>query len=262
MPRIRSIKPELATSRKLAGIPIEARYTLVLLVTQADDEGFVYAEPRQLLGHLYPHDDTVTADALEAWILALVRTKSIALRWTVDGARVVQILGWLEHQVVKNPGKPKISPTLLPLSGGSTEILRRLSVESGGAEVVGSEVVGSEVGDSEDGVAATSLVDCFAAHDHRTAYLGYRKAHRFPDAFDATLRSLVQPMTGGEALPWARLGAALVEMRGASADFSPNAVRGFARRIGEAPKGTNGKRERSPQERAEQDAKFNRGEMF
>ena len=114
MPRIRSIKPELATSRKLAQASREARYTFVLLITQADDEGFVYAEPRQLLGALYPHDADVTPTLLETWLADLVACGSVHLRETKDGARVAEIVGWREHQFVKNPGKPKLSPTLLP----------------------------------------------------------------------------------------------------------------------------------------------------
>lgn len=239
MARIRSIKPELATSRKLARAPIEARYTLVLLITQADDEGFVFAEPRQLLGALYPHDESVTPDALESWIMALVKCQSIVLRWTSEGARVIQLLGWAEHQAVKNPGKPKISPLLLPLSVDSTETRQKTSI----AEVVLSEVGGSEVGRGKTEVSEASpsadLSENFPDPEHRSAYLAYRRSHRMPDGLDATLRSLHAPMTGGAPLSWPAIGAALVHMRGVAAAFSPNAVAGFARNLnGSSPNGT------------------------
>jgi hypothetical protein len=255
MARIRSIKPELPSSRKMAGAPIPARYTFILLISQADDEGFVRAEPRQLLGNLYPHDESVTPDDLERWILDLVRVKSIRLRWTTDGARVIQVLGWEEHQVIKNPGKPKISPTLLPVSENSTEEIRQVSVESGGAEVRrfgGSEVGGSEGGESEDGAAgatspATSsvvrlvalgdgLAHEFADETHRAAYVAYRKTHRMPDGMDAVLRTANHGGMGTHApLAWEVMGAALVAMRALQVDFSQNALHGFARRVGEAP---------------------------
>lgn len=80
-----------------------------------------------------------------------------------------------------------------------------------------------------DGLAA-----CFAVPAHRDAYLAYRRAHRMPDGMDASLTALNAGMHG-PAVPWEALGAALVDMRGASADFSPKAVAGFARRVGESP---------------------------
>ena len=171
MARIRSLKPELPSSRKLAAAPIEARYTFILLISQADDEGFVRAEPRQLLGALYPHDEAVTPDDLEAWILALTRVNSIRLRWTGDGARVIQVLGWTEHQSIKQAGKPKISPTLLPFSADSSEKIRRVIPEFPTsdpqklyAEVVVVGGTSSDIrifGGSEDGAAdaAAELVE-------------------------------------------------------------------------------------------------------
>lgn len=82
----------------------------------------------------------------------------------------------------------------------------------------------------------------FADPAHADAYDAYRRSHRMPDGFDATLRAVHEPPTGGAGYPWAVIGAALVEMRGASADFSPAALRGFCRRLvqGEAPARANG----------------------
>lgn len=227
MARIRSIKPELPSKKKLAQVSISARYTLVLLITQADDEGFVLAEPRQLQGALYPHDEDVTPAQLEGWIRELVGINSIVVRQTVDGARVLQIIGWQEHQAVKNPGKPKISPTLLPLNGDSTESGRRVSV----AEV--RRFGGSEGGESDtrqSELAAASPVavyERFASDEHSAAYLAYRKSHSMPDGLDAALRSCHAPITGGTGYDWAIIGQALVEMRGASVPFSARALRRF-----------------------------------
>jgi hypothetical protein len=229
--RIRSIKPELPSSKKLARASIEARYTLVLLITQADDEGFVLAEPRQLLGALYPHDDQVSSADLQRWIDELVAVNSLVVRETTEGARVLQLVGWHEHQAVKNPGKPKISPTLRPLSVESTETHPKTS----GAEVRrfgGSEDGYSEVG---DGRVEAGIGGVFVDEGQKAAYLAYRKAHRMPDGFDATLRSLHNPETGGVGYEWQVIGRALVEMRGASADFSAAIARGFCRRLLQAP---------------------------
>ena len=71
----------------------------------------------------------------------------------------------------------------------------------------------------------------------REAYLAYRRAHRMPDGLDATLRAAHQPPTGGAGYDWPVIGAALVEMRGASVDFNAAALRGFCRKLvsGDAP---------------------------
>lgn len=75
------------------------------------------------------------------------------------------------------------------------------------------------------------LVHCFDDPAHIAAYLAYRRSHRMPDGLDAALKRLNAPLVGGAPLPWPLIGAALVEMRGASADFTPAAVGGFARRL-------------------------------
>ncbi len=227
MPRIRSIKPELPSSKKLARVSRDARYTLMLLVTQADDEGFVLAESRQLLGALYPHDEDVTPELLNHWIDELASINSVAIRETTEGARVLQLVGWHEHQMVKHPGKPKISPRLLPVSPDSPASEWRNVV----AEV-------RKFGDSEEGysdvvVGAVSggCAERFEDAAHRAAYDAYRRKHRMPDGFDATLVSVHEPPSGGEAFAWPIIGQSLVEMRGASADFSAAALRAFCRRL-------------------------------
>jgi hypothetical protein len=60
MARIRSLKPELADDAKLAGVSISARYSFVLLISKADDDGLIPGAHRQLLGLLYPHNEDVT----------------------------------------------------------------------------------------------------------------------------------------------------------------------------------------------------------
>lgn len=82
----------------------------------------------------------------------------------------------------------------------------------------------------------------FADTEHALAYEAYRRSHRMPDGFDAALKQVAEPMTGGEAFGWPVIGQALVEMRGASADFTPAALRGFCRRIAHGGPGTANRR--------------------
>lgn len=125
----------------------------------------------------------------------------------------------------------------------STERLHGLHVDgvdgiaSASAVVVGSGSKAVELQNEESSQNDTLEGDAgrFVDPTHRAAYLGYRRTHKYPDAFDAIVRSAHQPISGGVAYSWEHLGAALLAMRGVQADFSQNALRGFARRAAEAP---------------------------
>jgi hypothetical protein len=92
----------------------------------------------------------------------------------------------------------------------------------------------------EEAAAPADLSEHFTDQAHRNAYHAYRRAHRMPDGLDAALRSLASGMHGA-AVPWDRIGAALLDMRAGSVDFSARAVAGFARKVGAPPHGgTNG----------------------
>lgn len=145
MARIRSIKPELPADKGLAGLPIEIRYTFVLLISQSDDYGLIEAKPRQLLGSLYPHDDGISEPMLLGWIRVLVENEKLRWRQTKDGAPVLEIVNWTRHQSVKNPGKPILLNKLRKFDGNppaslttssvdSTPILRNEKGDLGGAE--------------------------------------------------------------------------------------------------------------------------------
>lgn len=242
MARIRSIKPELATKKKLASISREARYTFVLLLTQADDEGFLLAEPRQLLGTLYPHDDDVTPERLDGWLGELVAIGSIVFRLTLDGSRVVQVVGWHEHQRVKNPAKSKIEPTLTPVLRSSSveppedvgtvsplEVGSRKGEVGSRKEEVGS--AGDDLGgDGGEGLGSVAVpTDWPPASDHRGAALrGAIRAARNPVSLLAELRAVHSGMHGPPA-DWLTIGQAVHEMQVAGAAMSSRALRAFVR---------------------------------
>jgi hypothetical protein len=115
MARIRSLKPETPADKGLAAHPIEARYTFFLIIARADDYGLMLAEPRQLLGELYPHDEEITAGRLMCWVEMLVQGGHLRWRLTRDGARVLEVVNWEEHQKVKSPGQPLLQKRLIAL---------------------------------------------------------------------------------------------------------------------------------------------------
>ena len=120
MARIRSIKPEFPSDEKLSMVSRDARLTFVLLMTQADDEGLILASPRQLLGLLYPFDESVTPALLRTWIDELVAADArVRWRMTTGGAPVLELPNWKKHQKIDKPTPSKIRPLLAPLAASS-----------------------------------------------------------------------------------------------------------------------------------------------
>jgi hypothetical protein len=116
MARIRSIKPEMADDAKLASVSREARYTFVLLISKADDDGLVSGAHRQLLGLLYPHDDDVTVPMVLGWLEELVSIGAVLWRATRDGVPVVELANWAKHQRIDNKGRNTLRGMLQELS--------------------------------------------------------------------------------------------------------------------------------------------------
>lgn len=116
MARIRTVKPEMPQDVKLASCSRDARYTFVLLITQADDEGLIPGAPRQLLGLLYPHDEDVASSLLIEWVEELVGIGAVRWRATLDGAPVLELSNWSKHQRVDNKGRSQLAGFLAPLA--------------------------------------------------------------------------------------------------------------------------------------------------
>jgi hypothetical protein len=250
MARIRSIKPDMVQDVKLSSVSDGAERTFWRLVSQSDDAGLQIGTPRALLGSLYPERPSVTESDLEGWLGELVAIGSVALRETTDGVRVVQLVKWHRHQVIKKPTPSRILPRLRDLSGkvpppsgnptGKSVVevgSRKLEVggtssEGGGGSAPVAQLPAAP-SSSDHPAGDPGLIDRFPDDAARDAYLAYYRGHRYPDGFDASLRRFNKPITGGQSVDWPIIGAALVEMRGAGASFTPAALAGFVRKLGD-----------------------------
>lgn len=254
MARIRAIKPDIPQDVKLSGVSDGAERTFYRLISQSDDEGLQPGSARQLLGALYPHRLSVTERDIDGWLAELEAIGTVAIRLTTDGVRVVQLVNWHRHQVIKHKTASRLLPRLAelveknPTSSAISRGNSALEVGSRKKEVgdTSSEEGGEAAGACEAAPAAAPVVlvsaigdglaDSFARPDHRAAYLGYRRTHRMPDALDAVLAAAHAGNTGSHPpRDWPVLGAALLAMRAVQAEFSQNALHGFARRVGETP---------------------------
>jgi hypothetical protein len=106
MARIRSIKPEFFRSVTISTLTFGARLTFEGLWCYADDDGRYRYEPGLLKGDVWPLDGQVTADQVASWADELLGA-SLLCEYEAGGRRYLHITNWQEHQVIKNPSKPK-----------------------------------------------------------------------------------------------------------------------------------------------------------
>ena len=233
MPRIRTIKPEICSDEKLASVSRESRLTFVLSITQADDDGLLAGNTRQLLAALYPLDDGVTPSMVELWRRELVQAGLWTQRYTLQGSSVVQITNWDRHQRIDKKGKSIILPTLAEHSRESRESVASVSRSDPHTPVPTTPVPttvdrGAKKKDAAPSIAYHArLTDDFANPDHQAAYL---RAATGP-AFDGVLRSLHDPITGGRGVPWDIIGQALLECEANAVKPTVGAIRSYVRRL-------------------------------
>ncbi len=245
MARIRSIHPDFPSDKKLAGVSRDARLTYALTWCIADDAGLFRANPRQLLGQLYPYDVDVTEAQLEAWLVALVGLGVIRWHSTKDGARVGQLVNWPKRQKIDKPSKSFLQAEIVPLAEGSCQ---------------SSTIAASDTRGLRDGLAGHSAHGVFepgalslesgalslepraalrarlpvAAHD---ALDGYLRGAPYPDAVVQTILA-EGPDTGTNGAAgktWEVIGQALIDLRGAGKPFTPALLRAFVRKLLEVP---------------------------
>lgn len=70
----------------------------------------------------------------------------------------------------------------------------------------------------------------FGHEAQQAAYDGYRRASRLPAAFDASLKTLLEPISGGKPCTIEQLGAALLELAGNGEAFNLSRLRGYLRK--------------------------------
>lgn len=117
MARIRSIKPDAFKSDTLSQIPRGVRWTFAGLWTYFDDEGRGRDNLRLIKAELYPQDDHVTVDDIEADLKQLEEIGSVC-RYEVAGKDYLHAPAWKDHQSINRKSEAKHPPCPVHDSAG------------------------------------------------------------------------------------------------------------------------------------------------
>lgn len=136
-PRIRTIKPEALQHRKVGKLTDQQFRLWIGLITQADDDGRLVADPDQLRVLAFGYFPRVTVAAVQAAVQALAEVGLIRL-YTVAGVRYADLPSWRDHQRINRP-----TPSRLPAYEDSVGVHGGFS-EPPVRPHAGSEGIGSE----------------------------------------------------------------------------------------------------------------------
>jgi hypothetical protein len=110
LPRIRTVKPEAPQHRKVGRLSDRAFRLWVTMLTQADDEGRLVADPGQLRIQAWGyHDEVSEKDAAAA--LEEIATSGLVHHYTVADVPYVWFPSWADHQRIH---KNHFTPSKLP----------------------------------------------------------------------------------------------------------------------------------------------------
>ncbi len=106
MARKRMIDPEFWTNEGLMGLSYQERLFFLGLICNADDEGFVKANPLFLKAVIFPYDQITPEEMCEMRSRVLDAFDTLNF-YEEDGKEYIQIQSWLKFQKLKRPVQSK-----------------------------------------------------------------------------------------------------------------------------------------------------------
>lgn len=180
MARIRTIKPAFFRSRSLAKVSRDARLTFQGLWCEADDAGNGVADPRILVGAIWPLDDDVGWEQVRDHLSELAATGHIRL-YQSDGDDYYSIVKFEEHQAAayrrgdaQYPPPPDTPPD--QGSRGAVQPARGDVQAAPDGVLEGNGREGNMEGNGKDTVAGLALVPSGAADPVRAVFDAWRES--------------------------------------------------------------------------------------
>lgn len=107
MARIRTLKPEHRSHRKVGRLPDSAYRLWVSMILEADDHGRLVCDTAQLRAVTWPYYHKITVQHVEALLGCLVETRLVRC-YEVDGVRYADFPSWTDHQRIAHPTESKL----------------------------------------------------------------------------------------------------------------------------------------------------------
>ena len=145
MARIRTIKPEFWVDDVMVELPFEARLLFIGLWNFVDDEGYIEDKPKRIKMQIFPADDVLIEDSLNA-----LCDSGRLHAFDSDQGPLLQVANWDRHQKINRP-----TPTRFT---GITRKDRRDSVRTHGAVTERSRGKGKERKGKEETTSLMSEV--------------------------------------------------------------------------------------------------------
>lgn len=107
-PRIRTLKPECWQDEKIGALSRDARLLFIGLITMADDEGRLRAQPSMLIGALFPWDE-ISPRKVSQWLREL-EAQRLVIRYETGGKPYLAVRNWRRHQRINRPSRSSLPP--------------------------------------------------------------------------------------------------------------------------------------------------------
>jgi len=108
MSRIRTLKPEHRSHRKVGRFSDRTYRLWVSMILEADDHGRLVCDAGQLRALTWPYERVTDAQAERA-IQEVARCGVVRL-YVVDGVRYAEFVSWKDHQRISHPSNSRIPP--------------------------------------------------------------------------------------------------------------------------------------------------------
>jgi len=212
MPRIRTLKPEHKSHRRIGRLTDRQYRLWVGMITEADDQGRFVADAEQLKAVIFPYQGALTIEEVTQTRDELHKLRAIRL-YRVSGTTYGVIPGWDVHQRIDKP-KPSLlpPPTVHDTSStrrghvvdSSSNDLRRVLPDRKGSEGIKERIGWERKGGESEGretqpPPARALGGASAAgsnHNPETAHVRVRReeapAEWFHDCGDGRQRKCVK----------------------------------------------------------------------
>jgi len=119
MARIRTIKPEFWTDKKIIRLSRDARLFFIGLWNFADDNGVLEADPLQLKAWIFPVDPDIGIEEIEKFLAELEKLELIKI-YEINGTSYIWIKNFSKHQKIDRPRKSN-----LPLPPEENQVLNK-----------------------------------------------------------------------------------------------------------------------------------------